>query len=102
MHKLVKKWQVALPLKPDSGTEPNVFYVPPLSPPKEDEEGRSLAESKIPIEYLEMLFGNGVKKSLETLATEREKKRQGEDSELMDLLIAPTQADLFDLGSPAP
>ena len=101
VHKLVKKWKVALPLMPDSGTEPNVFYVPPLSPPREDEQGRPLAESKIPIEYLEMLFGDGVKKALDTLATERDKKRQGEDSELMDLLIAPTQADLFDLGSPA-
>ena len=33
IHKLVAQWKVALPLHPEYGLEPNVFYVPPLSPP---------------------------------------------------------------------
>ena len=33
------KWKVALPLHPEFGTEPNVFYVPPLSPPRFDANG---------------------------------------------------------------
>ena len=32
IHKLVKQWKVALPLHAEFGTEPNVYYVPPLSP----------------------------------------------------------------------
>jgi Fe-S-cluster-containing dehydrogenase component len=34
--KLVHKWKVAIPLHPEFGTGPNVFYVPPMSPPKLD------------------------------------------------------------------
>jgi nitrate reductase beta subunit len=95
VYSLVKKWQVGLMLKPEYGAKPNVFYVPPLSPCKEDEQGRPLTENKIPMEYLERLFGKGVKNALDTLTDEREKKRQGNASKLMDLLIAPTSADLF-------
>lgn len=97
VHKLVRKWEVALPLKPEAGTEPNAFYVPPLSPSREDEQGREMDEGKIPLEYLEGLFGPGVRSALDTLTAEREKKRQGESSELMDLLIAPTESDLFEI-----
>lgn len=31
------------------------------------------------------------------VTAEREKKRQGEPSELMDFLIAPTESDLFEM-----
>ena len=42
VYKLVEKWKVALPLHAEFGTEPNVFYVPPLSPYRlrEDRSGR--------------------------------------------------------------
>ena len=40
IHRLVHQWQVALPLHPEFGTEPNVFYVPPLSPPRVTPGGR--------------------------------------------------------------
>ena len=30
IHKLVYQWKVALPLHPEYGTEPNVYYVPPI------------------------------------------------------------------------
>ncbi len=36
IHKLVNRWKVALPLNPELGLGPNVFYVPPVSPPKLD------------------------------------------------------------------
>ena len=32
VSKLVDKWHVALPLHPEFGTHPNVYYVPPLAP----------------------------------------------------------------------
>lgn len=86
--KLVDKWKVAIPLHPEFGTEPNVFYVPPLSPPKYGPDGRPLDDPRIPLSYLKSLFGDAVVVALEALRIEREKRQRGEDSELMDLLIA--------------
>ncbi len=95
VHQLVHKWRVALPLLPEKGTQPNVFYVPPLSPPREDEQGQPTAAGKIPLAALERLFGPGVQEALDVLAAEREKKRLGQGSQLMDLLIAATESELF-------
>jgi ethylbenzene hydroxylase subunit beta/complex iron-sulfur molybdoenzyme family reductase subunit beta len=88
VSKLVGKWKVALPLHPEYGTKPNVYYVPPLSPAplREDgsfEEGRD----RIPPSYLESLFGPQVHGALDVLRTELDKKRRGQGSELMDTLI---------------
>lgn len=94
--KLVDKWKVALPLHPEYGTEPNVFYVPPFAPVSFDAEGRiDAAKPRIPNEYLISLFGERVLDVLETLAEERAKKARGEVSELMDLLIAYRWQDMF-------
>src|SRR3970282_632950 len=61
IHKLVHEWQVALPLHPEYGTAPNVFYVPPLSPAQIKPDGAVDASApRIPIEYLEELFGSRV------------------------------------------
>lgn len=95
ISKLVHKWKVALPLYPEYGTIPNVFYVPPMSPPKLDEKGRPLDEPRIPTDYLIELFGSSVVTALETIEAEREKKKQGQASELMDLLIAYNWNDNF-------
>ena len=95
--KLVNEWRVALPLHPEYGLEPNVFYVPPLSPPKLDTTGRPTNQPRIPLDYLIGLFGAGVAEALEVLRLEREKRRQGEESELMDLLIAYDWNDSFRL-----
>jgi len=97
IYKLVEKYGVALPLHGEWGTQPNVFYIPPTAPPTFDNEGRPMAASRIPLEFLEGLFGDGVSQALDTLAQEREKKAQGEGSELMDLLIAYKHADMFKL-----
>ena len=86
--KLVRHWQVALPLHPELGLGPNVFYVPPLSPVALDAQGRPTDAPRIPPAYLESLFGAGVHPALETLRRERDRRRRGEPSELMDLLIA--------------
>jgi len=86
--KLVKKYQVALPLHPEYGLAPNVFYVPPLAPPRLDAAGRPTNEPRIPTAHLESLFGAQVTAALATLRAERAKRKRGEASELMDLLIA--------------
>ena len=88
IYKLVHKWKVALPLHAEYGLQPNVYYVPPLSPARVTDSGKVDPSSyRIPIEYLESLFGPSVRQVLEILEAEREKKRRGEDSELMDSLI---------------
>jgi DMSO reductase family type II enzyme iron-sulfur subunit len=95
--KLVEKWKVALPLHPEYGLEPNVFYVPPLSPPKLDAKGRPSSEPRIPTSYLQSLFGDDVVAALATLRAHREKRKRGEPSELMDLLIAYDWKESFAL-----
>ena len=101
--KLVHRWQVALPLHPEYGTQPNVFYVPPLfGPPKYDAQGKPIPDSeRIPLAYLESLFGPGVKKALATLRSEMARRRAGRPSELLDTLIAFKHADMFRLGQPS-
>ena len=87
--KLVRRWRVALPLHPEWNTQPNVFYVPPLSPFKiredfsVDEKAR-----RLPVEYLESLFGPEVRSALRTLEEEISRRRRGEASELLNTLIA--------------
>lgn len=88
VHQLVERFRVALPLHPEFGTDPNVFYVPPLAPAPLREDG-SFHEGgdRIPPEYLESLFGPRVHGALDVLRTELERKRRGQDSELLDTLI---------------
>ncbi len=86
--KLVHGFGVALPLHPEFGLGPNVYYVPPTGPPRLDEKGRPTGQPRIPTSYLVELFGERVHEALGTLERERAKRRRGEASELMDLLIA--------------
>jgi ethylbenzene hydroxylase subunit beta/complex iron-sulfur molybdoenzyme family reductase subunit beta len=96
VHKLVKKWQVAVPLHPEYGTEPNVFYVPPRSPKRFDENGH-LDDSKprIPEDYLRSLFGQAGIDALGKINTELESVREGGKSELLDVLVAYKWTDMF-------
>jgi len=95
VYKLVKKWKVALPLHPEYGTEPNVFYVPPLAPPRLDAEGKVEEKPRIPLRYLEYLFGPEAGGALKTLKVEMEKRRGGQPSELMEILIAKEWKGMF-------
>jgi ethylbenzene hydroxylase subunit beta/complex iron-sulfur molybdoenzyme family reductase subunit beta len=88
VHKFVEKWKVALPLHPESGTHPNVYYVPPLAPaPLRPDGSFDEGGSRIPPSYLESLFGPQVHGALDVLRTELDKKRRGQGSEVMDALI---------------
>ncbi|MDH5255122.1 MAG: respiratory nitrate reductase subunit beta [Gammaproteobacteria bacterium] len=95
--KLVYQWKVALPLHPEFGTEPNVYYVPPMLPASFDAEGRFSDEPRVPTEYLRYLFGPGVDQALITLDAEMDRKKEGKPSELMDLLIAKDWKSLFNI-----
>ncbi|MBK7729906.1 MAG: respiratory nitrate reductase subunit beta [Gammaproteobacteria bacterium] len=99
--KLVDEWKVALPLHPEYGLGPNVFYVPPISPPKLAPDGSPTTEMRIPLEYLRGLFGPGVDAAMATLVAEREKRKRGKPSELMDTLIAYVWEDNFKLDANA-
>jgi complex iron-sulfur molybdoenzyme family reductase subunit beta len=69
---------VALPLRSDYGTQPNVYYLPPTeAPPKFDAEGRVIeGSSRIPIEELEKLFGKEVHQAIKTLKAEMKKRKE--------------------------
>ncbi len=104
VYKLVNKWKVALRLHPEFKTEPNVFYIPPLSPPTYTQDGKPEEKPRIPIEILAKLFGDTqdqtidqraarIKEIFQIILAEREKVAQGESSELIDLLIPHSEAD---------
>ncbi|MGE4294293.1 MAG: 4Fe-4S dicluster domain-containing protein [Campylobacterales bacterium] len=97
VHKLVHKYKVAIPLRPDYGTQPNVYYVPPLfSPPKYDADGRPVeGSSRIPMEELRKLFGDEVEGALKRLQAEVDKRHKGQESELIDMLVAFQHKDMF-------
>ena len=96
IFKLVNQWEVALPLHAEYGTEPNVFYVPPIGPATLDDEGRfDESRPRIPTEYLRYLFGPNVDQALQTLKGEMLKTRNNEESELMDLLISRRWLEQF-------
>lgn len=89
VSQMVKTWKVALPLHPEFNTNPNVFYIPPLNPPRFDPNGRiDNSQPRIPLEYLKSLFGLGVEAALDTLKSEMSRRRNKDKSELMDTLIA--------------
>ncbi len=89
IYKLVEEWGVALPLHPEYRTQPNVYYIPPfITPPKHSENGETINQERIPREYLRELFGDNVDKAMDTLEKEREKVKNGGQSDLMDLLTS--------------
>ena len=91
IYKLVDQYKVAIPLHPEFGTQPNVFYIPPIAPPRFDQEGILLdpiQDPRIPIEYLRELFGPAVDQALAVLHQEMQKKRNNGQSEVMEILIA--------------
>lgn len=101
VHQLVKRWRVALPLHPEWGCEPNVYYVPPLTPPRMKEVGDGILDleqdgaPRLPVELLRSLFGAEVERAQATLRGEMERQRRGERSDLMWLLIAPRSSALM-------
>jgi len=89
VHKLVREWKIALPLHAEAGTGPNVYYVPPLSPYRLNEDMSIDTETpRIPPEYLESLFGPSVHQALATLKSEMDSVREGGSSEMLKTLIA--------------
>ena len=96
IHKLVHQWGVALPLHPESGTGPNVFYVPPLSPYRLSSDlSIDYDTPRIPPDYLESLFGPKVHAALDILRNELANVRAGGKSEILETLIAYKWHDLF-------
>ena len=96
VYKLVHKWKVAVPLHPEYGTEPNVFYVPPTNPKKLAEDGTlDHSESRIPQAYMRSLFGDAGIDAIAVVAEEIQKVRDGGMSELMDLLVVYKWTDMF-------
>lgn len=99
IYKLVHKFKVAIPLRTDYGTQPNVYYVPPTEAPlKFDAEGRAIEGSdRIPVAELEKLFGSAVHGAIKTVKAEQKKRKETGESELMDILIAYQHSEMFRL-----
>ena len=88
VHKLVLVHRAALPLFPEKGTQPNVFYVPPFNPPKRGSYDKSILEDpRLPLDYLIYLFGSEVRDVITRLEAELKAAQRGGRSELLQLLI---------------
>jgi len=99
VYKLVYRYKVAIPLRADFGTKPNVYYIPPVdSPFKFDENNKMTKESRIPKDELEKLFGKEVFEAIDKIKFEMKKRRETRESELMDILISYRQSDMFEVG----
>jgi len=96
IYKLVDQYKVAVPLHAEYGTEPNVFYVPPMGPMRFDANG-DLDEStpRIPDEYIRDLFGQPGLEALGILHEELAKVRSGGQSEILHLLIGYKWSEMF-------
>ncbi len=103
VYKLIDKWKVALRLHPEFKTQPNVFYIPPFSPPVYS-NGKLTNSSRIPVEFLAKLFGDTAEQTLDQRAkrieeifgiiqAEREKAARGEYSELIEILVPHSEED---------
>ncbi|NLV10862.1 4Fe-4S dicluster domain-containing protein [Halomicrobium sp. HM KBTZ05] len=97
IYKLVEEYEVALPLHPEFQTQPNVYYIPPFAPPQHTDEGESVDVDRIPRQYLRELFGDRVDQALDTIERERQRARQGADSELMEILQDKNPAEQYRL-----
>lgn len=93
VYKMVKTWEIALPLHAEFRTLPSLFYIPPESPVRTaleatdainmvgDENGvlPDFSQFRIPIKYLARLIGAGneavVEKALVRLLATREYRR---------------------------
>lgn len=96
VHKLVRKWKVAVPLHPEYGTAPNVFYVPPTNPKRLAADGRlDQSAPRIPAAYLRSLFGQAGLDALAIVEEEMQKVRDGGTSELIDLLVVYKWSGMF-------
>lgn len=105
VYKLVEVWRVGLRLHPEYGTEPNTFYIPPLSPPQFGSNGELLTDTRrIPVEELARLFGDNASQSqaeritrveevFDIIETERAKVAAGGSSELVDILVSKSESD---------
>lgn len=102
VYKLVVEWKVALPLHPEYGTQPNVYYVPPLSARAFAPDGALTEDRRIPGAALEEMFGPDVHRALATIEAELEKKRKRQESELMDVLISRDWIRMFSVFDQAP
>ncbi len=97
VNRLIDEFQVALQLHPEFGTQPNVYYIPPLSP-----------GNRIPIDLLADLFGDNcsqthaervtrIENIFAKLETERANAAAGGDSGLVDILTSYSESDRIQL-----
>ncbi len=112
VNRLVDYWGVGLRLHPEYGTAPNLFYIPPLSPPKFNKKGRLRPNSKrIPIKLLARMFGDDASQTFDQrvaridevfdiLETERARGVDSDGqpkSELVRILMAHDETDRLQL-----
>ncbi len=80
VYKLVKEYKVALPLKADFNTSPNIYYIPPYKAPLGFDKNGDISENsqRLPMDYLEFMFGESVYDAIDLINQEIERKNSSE------------------------
>lgn len=102
VNRLVDQYKVALRLHPEFGTEPNLFYIPPLSPPVQG------GSRRIPDSLLAGMFGDTcaqtsaqrlarIQEIFSRIEAERAVVAAGGASALIDIMTAYSEADRIQL-----
>lgn len=100
VNKLIDVYKVALRLHPEFGTEPNLWYIPPLSPAMSGGSAK-----RIPVELLAGMFGDNCSQTLaerttrinQIFTTLENARMSGGTSELARILTAYSEADRIQL-----
>jgi nitrate reductase beta subunit len=107
VNKLIYKHGVALQLHPEFGTEPNLYYIPPLSSPTLV-GGAPTGPRRIPASYLAGLFGDNpaqtpaqrearIVEILDKLEAARSAPAGSDGDELKQILTARLESDRLQL-----
>jgi DMSO reductase family type II enzyme iron-sulfur subunit len=98
IHQLVHVHKVALPMFPERGTYPNVYYVPPFLPPKQGQPSQPVSKDpRLPRKELEYLFGQDAMEVVIRLEREVRRAQAGKRSEVLQLLIGRKAATRYRL-----
>jgi len=84
VYKLVKEFKVAVPLHPEFGVKPQIFYIPPVFGPRAIGNRGDSSGAREDSAYLKKQFGPGIDRVKATMEKERNKGK----SALMDVLSA--------------
>lgn len=95
IRKLVVDYRIAVPLRGDWGTNPRVYYVPPIFPPAILEGSLQPGLKREDDAEIQRMFGDQGLSARMSLQYELDRVRSGGESEMLETLVARDWHDLL-------